>query len=180
LRIDDPVGRLNGLRLADRAAAKQVHRAVVGDPEQPGPERRGLLQLVQGDESTSEGVLHHILALDHRAHQARTVAVKLRAQLAGELQQLRLARRGWRGRVCAQAASPSRTVIPVSPFRPKAKPVAYCGSSSTATRWSPNWRGGIGAPNRARNPPRPMPIPPAWGLGPPSPTPAPPDPPIAA
>ena len=24
--------------------------------------------------------------------------------------------------------------------------MAYCGSSSTATRWSPNWRGGIGAP----------------------------------
>ena len=34
-----------------------------------------------------------------------------------------MARRGRRGSVSAQAASPSRTVIPVSPFRPKAKPV---------------------------------------------------------
>jgi NAD(P)-dependent dehydrogenase (short-subunit alcohol dehydrogenase family) len=44
-----------------RAAAQQVHRAVVGDPEQPGAKQRGLLQLVQGHEGTSEGVLHHIL-----------------------------------------------------------------------------------------------------------------------
>ena len=50
--------------------------AVVGDPEQPGAERRGLLQLVQGNEGPGEGVLLHILALDHRAHQARAVAVR--------------------------------------------------------------------------------------------------------
>ena len=37
--------------------------------------------------------------------------------------------------------------MPVSPFRPKAKPAAYCGSSSSVTRWSPNLRGGSGAPN---------------------------------
>ena len=48
-----------------------------------------LLQLVQGDEGAGEGVLHHILAVDHRAHQARAVAVKLRPQLAGERQELR-------------------------------------------------------------------------------------------
>jgi hypothetical protein len=44
------VGRLDGLGRADRAAAQQVQRAVVGDPEQPGAEWRVLLQLVQGDE----------------------------------------------------------------------------------------------------------------------------------
>ncbi len=82
LRIGDLVGRLDGLGRADRAAAQQVQRAVVGDPEQPGAQRRGLLQFVQGDEGPSEGVLHHILAIDHRAHQARAVAVKLRPQLA--------------------------------------------------------------------------------------------------
>jgi hypothetical protein len=44
--------------------AQQVQRAVVGDPEQPGAEWRVLLQLVQGDEGR-EGILHHILGLDH-------------------------------------------------------------------------------------------------------------------
>ena len=42
-----------------------------------------------GDEGPGEGVLHHILAVDHRAHQPRAVAVKLRPQLAGERQELR-------------------------------------------------------------------------------------------
>src|SRR6266576_3689547 len=94
--------------------------------------------LVQGDEGPGERVLHHILAVDHRAHQARAVTVKLRPHLTGKDQELRLARRR-RGRwTLAQAASPSSTVIPVSPFRPKATLVAYCGSSSSATRWSPN------------------------------------------
>ena len=88
------MSRLDRLGRADRAAAQQVQRAVVGDPEQPGAKRRGLLQLVEGDEGPGEGVLHHILALDHRAHQARAVAVKLRPQLIGERQELGLARRG--------------------------------------------------------------------------------------
>ena len=63
---------------------KQVERAVVGDPEQPGAQWRALLQLVQRDEGAGESVLHHILAVDHRAHQPRAVAVKLRPQLFGE------------------------------------------------------------------------------------------------
>jgi hypothetical protein len=52
------VSRLDGLGRADRAAAQQVQRAIMGDPEQPGAERWGLLQLVEGDEGTGEGVLH--------------------------------------------------------------------------------------------------------------------------
>jgi hypothetical protein len=48
----------------------------MGDPEQPGAQWRILLQFVQGAEGPGEGVLHHILAFDHRAHQARAVAVK--------------------------------------------------------------------------------------------------------
>jgi hypothetical protein len=67
-RIGDLVGRLDGLGRADRAAAQKVQRAVVGDPEQPGAKRPAFLQLVQGSEGPSEGVLHHILAIDHRAH----------------------------------------------------------------------------------------------------------------
>jgi hypothetical protein len=44
--------------------AQQVQRAVVGVPKQPGAEWRVLLHLVQGDEGR-EGILHHILGLDH-------------------------------------------------------------------------------------------------------------------
>ena len=92
-RIDDLVGRLDRLGRADRAAAQQVERAVVGDPEQPGAQWRHLLQLVHGDEGPDEGVLHHILALDHRAHQACAVAVKLGPQLIGKRQEFAVARR---------------------------------------------------------------------------------------
>ena len=88
LRIGDLVGRLDGLGSADRAAAQEVERAVVGDPEQPGAHWRGLLQLVERDEGPGEGVLHHVLAVDHRAHQASAVAVKLRPELVGERQKL--------------------------------------------------------------------------------------------
>ena len=88
LRVGDLVGGR-----ADRAAAQKVERAVVGDPEQPGAQWRHLLQLVNGDEGPGEGVLHHILALDHRAHQARAVAVKLRPQLIGKRQEFGVARR---------------------------------------------------------------------------------------
>ena len=86
------MGRLDGLGRADRAAAQQVKR-VVGDPEQPGAQWRRLLQLVHGDQGPGEGVLHHILALDHRAHQARAVAVKLGPQLIGKRQEFGVARR---------------------------------------------------------------------------------------
>ena len=152
-RIGDLMGRLDGLGRADRAAAQEIERTVVGDAEQPGAHWRALLQLVERDEGAGESVLHHIFAVDHRAHQPRAVAVKLRPQLFDERQELCVARRwrlvGWRGWV--QAAAPSRTVIPVSPLRPKAMPSAYFGSSSSETTFSPNSRGGSGAPKRARN-----------------------------
>jgi hypothetical protein len=41
------VGCLDGLSRADRTAAQQVERTVVGDPEQPGAQGWGL-QLAQG------------------------------------------------------------------------------------------------------------------------------------
>jgi hypothetical protein len=61
--------------------------------EQPGAQGRHLLQLIHGEEGPDEGVLHHILALDHRAHQARAVAVKLGPQLIGKCQEFGVARR---------------------------------------------------------------------------------------
>jgi hypothetical protein len=48
---------------ADRAAAQQVPRAVVGDPEQSGAEWPVIPQLIQG--APGEAILHHILRLDH-------------------------------------------------------------------------------------------------------------------
>jgi hypothetical protein len=92
-RIGDLVGRLDGLGRADRTAAQQVKRPVVRDPEQPGAQGRHLLQLIHGEEGPDEGVLHHILALDHRAHQACAVTVKLGPQLIGKCQELGVARR---------------------------------------------------------------------------------------
>jgi hypothetical protein len=72
------LGRLDGLRRADRTAAQEVERAVVGDAEQPSAHWHALLPLVERDEGAVESVLHHIFAVDHRAHQPRGVAVKLR------------------------------------------------------------------------------------------------------
>ena len=85
------MGRLDWLGRADGAAAKEIERTVVRNAEQPGAQRRCLLQLVERDQGSGEGVLHHILAVDHRAHQARAIAVKLRPQCVGERPELRLA-----------------------------------------------------------------------------------------
>src|SRR5262245_6431112 len=174
LRIGDLLGRLNRLGRTDRATAQKVERAVVGNAEQPGAHGSVPLQFVQRDEGPGEGVLHDILAVDHRAHQPRAVAMKLRPQFVGERQELGLPRCGRRGRGAAQATSPSSTVIPVSPFRPKAKPVTYCGSSSTETTLSPTSRGGIGAPKRAKNASVTMPAARRSAASPASPTPVPP------
>jgi hypothetical protein len=52
------------------------------------------LRINKGEsEGPDEGVLHYILALDHRAHQARAVAVKLGPQLIGKRQEFGVARR---------------------------------------------------------------------------------------
>ena len=45
---------------------------------------RALVQFVERDEGADESVLHHIFAVDHRAHQPRAVAVKLRPKLFDE------------------------------------------------------------------------------------------------
>src|SRR4030095_5559853 len=121
------------------------------DPEQPGSKRRRLFQILQRHGSPEQRVLQDILAVDHRSHQTRAIAVQFGLQLAGQREQLRLAVAAQRRPICTHAAAPSSTVIPVSPLSPKAKPSAYFGSSSTETTFSPNSRGGIGAPKRARN-----------------------------
>src|SRR6202011_6022110 len=127
----------------------------VGDPEQPWSKRRRLLQalflkLLQRHESADERVLHDVLAVDDRSHETRAIAMQFGPQRVGQSEELRPAVAVRRGTSRAQAAAPSSMVTPVSPLSPKAKPSAYFGSSSTETTFSPNSRGGIGAPKRAR------------------------------
>src|SRR5260221_10866595 len=128
----------------------------MGDPEQPRSKRRRLLQalllkLLQRHEGADQRVLNHVLSVDNRSHETRAITMQLGLQLAGQSEELRLAVAVRRWPCCAQAAAPSSIVIPVSPLSPKAKPSAYFGSFSTDTTFSPNSRGGIGAPKRARN-----------------------------
>src|SRR6266704_1876757 len=127
--------------------------------------------MLQRHESPDQRILHDVLAVDDRSHQTRAIAVQFGPQLVGLGEQPRQAVTVRRGPSCAQAAAPSSTVIPVSPLSPKAKPSAYFGSSSTETTFSPNSRGGIGAPKRARNSSRWTPMARAWALAPASPTP---------
>ena len=150
-RVGDIRGGVDRFGHAHRPAAQQVEGAVMGDPEQPGSKRRRLLQVLQRRESPNERVLHDVLAVDDRSHETRAIAVQLGPQLAGQGEEPRPAFVVQRGPSCAQAAAPSSIVTPVSPLSPKAKPSAYFGSSSTETTFSPNSRGGIGAPKRARN-----------------------------
>ncbi len=150
-RVGDVRGGLDRLSHAHRPATQQIDGAVMGDPEQPGSKRRHLLHLLQRHESPGERVLHDVLAVDDRSHETRAITMQLGPQLAGQGKELRPAVAVRRGRSCTQAAAPSSIVIPVSPLSPKATPSAYFGSSSTETTFSPNSRGGIGAPKRARN-----------------------------
>ena len=49
----------------------------MGDPEQPGSKRRRLLQILQRHESPEQSVLHDVLAVDDRSHEAGAIAVQL-------------------------------------------------------------------------------------------------------
>src|ERR1700722_5957702 len=121
----------------------------MSNPEQPRSKRRRLLQILQRHESADERVLYDVLAVDDRSHETRAVAVQIGPQLAGQSEEPRPAVPVQRGPSWAQAAAASSIVTPVSPLSPKANPSAYFGSSSTETTFSPNSRGGIGAPKRA-------------------------------
>src|SRR4029077_20277246 len=118
--------------------------------EKPGSKLRRLVQILQRHESPDERVLHDVLAVDDRSHEACAVTVQIGPQLAGESEELLPAVLVHRKPFQAQAAA-SSIVTPVSPLSPTAKPWAYFGSSSTETTFSPNSRGGIGAPKRATN-----------------------------
>ena len=150
-RVGDIRGGVDRFGHAHLPTAQQVERAVMSNSEQPGSKLRRLVQILQRHESPDECVLHDVLAVDDRSHEARAVTVQIGPQLAGQSEELRPTVLVQRGPSCAQAAAASSIVTPVSPLSPKAKPSAYFGSSSTETTFSPNSRGDIGAPKRATN-----------------------------
>ena len=65
-------------------AAQEVDGRVVRDAKQPGAQRRRLDLHPDGVERLGQRVLHHVLAVDRRADQARAVAVQGRAKLADQ------------------------------------------------------------------------------------------------
>ncbi len=81
-RIDGAVAhRVQRLAHARLVTPQLVQRAVVGDAEQPGAERRHLVHLRQQVVGAGQGLLHDVLAVGHRAGHARAVAVQLRPQV---------------------------------------------------------------------------------------------------
>jgi hypothetical protein len=55
----------------------------MGNPE-PGSKRRRFLQILQRHESPDERVLHDVLAVDDRSHEAGAITVQVGPQLAGQ------------------------------------------------------------------------------------------------
>ena len=107
----------------------------MSNPEKPRSKRRRLLQIFQRHESPDERVLHDVLAVDDRSHEACAVTVQIGPQLAGQSEDS--ARRSGSSRaVRPQAAAASSIVTSAPPLNPKAKPSAYFWSSSTETIFS--------------------------------------------
>jgi hypothetical protein len=57
-------------------------------PKKPCTKRRRFGQPIEGDKRFGKCILHHVFALDHRAHETRTIAMKLRPQLSSKGEKL--------------------------------------------------------------------------------------------
>src|SRR5262249_62037392 len=66
-------------------ASQEVHGGIVRDVKEPRPERRRLLHLAEREVRLRQRVLHHVLAVEHRAGHARAVAVELGPHLGHEI-----------------------------------------------------------------------------------------------
>lgn len=64
-----------------RAAAQKIQRRIVRDAKQPPLRIGGRAGAVVSFERLHERILHHVLAIDHRAGHARAVAVQLGPQI---------------------------------------------------------------------------------------------------
>ena len=74
----------------DGFATQYVQRTVMGYPKKPRAKRRRFGQPIEGDKRLGKGILHHVFALDHRAQETRTIAMKLRPQLSSKGEKLSL------------------------------------------------------------------------------------------
>src|SRR5260370_4512190 len=78
-RVGEIRGGVERFGHAHRPAAKQVEGAIVGNPEQPRAKQGCLLEVMQRYESPRECILHDILTVDDRSHEACAIAMKLRS-----------------------------------------------------------------------------------------------------
>jgi len=82
--VDDIVCSLYRLGCSDSFAAQHIQCAVVGNPKKPSAKWGRFGQSIESDERFGKRVLHNVLALDHRTHETRTIAVKLRPQRSSQ------------------------------------------------------------------------------------------------
>src|SRR5262249_41868492 len=123
--------------------SQEVHGGVVRDAIQPGPERRRLVHLAEREVGLGQRVLHHVLAVEHRAGHVRAVAMQLGPHLGHEIHEA-LPRIGDRQQ--ERVAHPSGstpfplTAIAVTPAAtsPRSPPTmaaaTFCASSGTSKR----------------------------------------------
>ena len=64
---------------------QEIHRGVVRDAKQPGAKRRRRLHFRQRVPGFGQRVLHHVLAVEHRASHARAIPVQLGTHLVYEV-----------------------------------------------------------------------------------------------
>ena len=107
-------------------ALQKIHGLVVGDAKEPRPQRGHLGLQAERIERLRQRLLHDVLALDHRAREARAVAVQLRPDgidepeelLAGLRERREGVRPGHGGYFCAHPVV-LRVAAPLPGARPK-------------------------------------------------------------
>jgi hypothetical protein len=87
-RVGNIRGSINRFSHSDLAAAQQVERAVMSNSEKPRSKRRRLLKILQRHERSDERILHDVLAVDDRSHEACAVTVQIGPQVAGHSEEL--------------------------------------------------------------------------------------------
>ncbi|MEM7585519.1 MAG: hypothetical protein AAF560_19165 [Acidobacteriota bacterium] len=86
--LDPDLWCLLSLTRPHLAAPQLVHGAIVRDTKQPRPQIARLTHHRQLVVSRRQGVLHHVLSVEHRAEQSGAVAVQLRPHVAHHLEKL--------------------------------------------------------------------------------------------
>ena len=86
-----PCGR--GLRhLPNPTPPQQIDTAIVSNAKQPGRQWTLIVEGLQFPIRLEEGLLHDILAVEHRSGHTRTVAVETRAKMRNRLEEREIPR----------------------------------------------------------------------------------------